>query len=736
MAVECPDRLLRIVARGSRRIPILICALMLQGGCDSSTSKDEGDGQLAVLVHNGDGPPSADRKVQPSASRRTRSERISAVWLDVQRVEVCGDTPCRTVGGPRVIELMALAEGRSELLGTVDLPPGGVHQVRLVLGSSNGVMVDGEAHELKVPSGMQSGLKFVGDWSVSAGQRTVLVVDFDPIESIVLAPGQGYILKPVVKIHDAAVPTGSVETVVLSESGGQLRVGDSLVLEVPPGAVSSNTVLWAQEIKAPAPTSTFILGPDGTQFHVPATIRLRFDATLLPAGVAPTDLVVLQDGQPIPTEVYPDEATLVAQVFHFSEYKAGTLQGPIVVANPPAPTPPGTLSMEESDPRVEVRGPPGYWHTAPIGSSNAMSWTYNNDAAHGVENYRIYHFTGVPPGRWEFQAFIPRDKANTRNACYEIQVPGAPARAVLVDQSPIFDAWAHLATVDIVAPGFADIALSDLTGEPWARYWVGFDQVRLVPKALDVPLDLGTRRCTTKVFRTDGPAPGQVRLMTDVRLPYRPWFLVVEGSTEQEALVDVVVFTGEAANVLRALTADGYKVTLALLAAMQLDGIIAAALASEGDIVEFIERVQQTGASGLALETILDDITGRWGEPLALLSQTLLAAWQANNVSEVIASSSGDVYVILSKYPRFQLATSRSYPSGWVFAADDLSTTTLSLIGPSKAVHFASADEAERNPDGFTLGKANTIWAFPVTMRVPVPNNYSYRWFNSTWVAP
>lgn len=99
-----------------------------------------------------------------------------------------------------VYNLLELTNGLDTLLGTADLPAGKISQVRLVLGSENTIMDDGQIYELKTPSAQQSGLKVKVNADLVEGITYTILLDFDVARSVVKtgAPDK-YILKPVVR---------------------------------------------------------------------------------------------------------------------------------------------------------------------------------------------------------------------------------------------------------------------------------------------------------------------------------------------------------------------------------------------------------------------------------------------------------------------------------------------------------------------------------------------------------
>jgi hypothetical protein len=108
-------------------------------------------------------------------------------------------------------DLLELRNGVFTNLATALVPAGQYTQVRLLLGEGSNVVVDGVTHPLKVPSGMQSGYKIIGDFEVPSGGQVDLTLDFDAARSIVVTGSDNYLLKPTVRmIVNAVVTTGQI----------------------------------------------------------------------------------------------------------------------------------------------------------------------------------------------------------------------------------------------------------------------------------------------------------------------------------------------------------------------------------------------------------------------------------------------------------------------------------------------------------------------------------------------
>ncbi len=156
---------------GSLAIGLAVVA----GACSESSPTSAGGttGQVSVLLTD-----------SPIANVQSAEVWISKVYL------IAGDS----TGGrftiestPDSFDLLSLQGGVTALLGTMTIPVGDYTQLRLVVDSAVLTLKapltfsDGSTTKsLKVPSGMQTGIKAVFDTAVHiAPGQTILVVDFD-----------------------------------------------------------------------------------------------------------------------------------------------------------------------------------------------------------------------------------------------------------------------------------------------------------------------------------------------------------------------------------------------------------------------------------------------------------------------------------------------------------------------------------------------------------------------------
>ncbi|MBU4316674.1 MAG: DUF4382 domain-containing protein [Proteobacteria bacterium] len=168
-------------------------------------------------------------------------ESYKAVYVTVKEVAVCQETEdedpeWRTVATlNKTYNLLTLVHGVTAALGESELEAGTYNQMRLILGnqpdnttnilgnihpqSMPQYLIDGNnvVHELKVPSGYNSGIKLVHPFEIEDGKTTDLILDFDVTRSIHLAgkieKNGKYILRPTIKIigtYNRAIVTGMV----------------------------------------------------------------------------------------------------------------------------------------------------------------------------------------------------------------------------------------------------------------------------------------------------------------------------------------------------------------------------------------------------------------------------------------------------------------------------------------------------------------------------------------------
>jgi hypothetical protein len=178
------------------------------------------------------------------------TDQYKAVYVTFDAIEVhfsdAADDSWETLTNlnfPITINLLDLMNGVRTELGIATLHTGHITQMRLKLTeqpqpghlnifnqldpTGNYVITsDNLIHELKIPSGFQSGLKINIDADINANETTEVLLDFDASKSIVVTGSEKYILKPVIKATTTlgAIVSGTVTSNALPVPGALVSV--------------------------------------------------------------------------------------------------------------------------------------------------------------------------------------------------------------------------------------------------------------------------------------------------------------------------------------------------------------------------------------------------------------------------------------------------------------------------------------------------------------------------------
>ncbi|HWP82093.1 MAG TPA: DUF4382 domain-containing protein [Bacteroidota bacterium] len=167
--------------------------------------------------------------------------RYDAVNIAVTRVEVhradadTGSGWTVVSSAPALYDLLKLRNGASALLGGARLEAGEYTQIRLIIGQGSNVVVNGVTHPLTIPSGVQSGLKLVHQFTIEPEELYELTLDFDAERSIVVTGSNQYLLRPTIRVQ-ANVISGSISGTVLPLTANaivQTTVGTDTVTAYP-----------------------------------------------------------------------------------------------------------------------------------------------------------------------------------------------------------------------------------------------------------------------------------------------------------------------------------------------------------------------------------------------------------------------------------------------------------------------------------------------------------------------
>lgn len=171
----------------------------LTAGFVSCSSDDDSagseDGKARVAIKLTDAPGDYERvmvEVEDVMIKTTAEGSDEEGWVSLEGVNT------------GVIDLLSLTGGVTELLVDAELEAGYLHQIRLVLGDNNTIVVnnEGEEHEyaLKTPSAEQSGLKVMVGQELEANAEYTFILDFDVDKSVVATGAGTYNLKPVIRM--------------------------------------------------------------------------------------------------------------------------------------------------------------------------------------------------------------------------------------------------------------------------------------------------------------------------------------------------------------------------------------------------------------------------------------------------------------------------------------------------------------------------------------------------------
>jgi len=145
---------------------------------------------------------------------------LDSVIICVTRVEVHKAGSDSTSGwfvindSTRYFDLLLLTNGASAILGDTSLAPGKYTQIRLIIGDGCYVIDQGVKHDLEIPSGSQSGLKLIHQFTIEAGKLYELLLDFNVEKSIIITGNGKYKLKPTIRVMPVVI-SGSISGQVL-----------------------------------------------------------------------------------------------------------------------------------------------------------------------------------------------------------------------------------------------------------------------------------------------------------------------------------------------------------------------------------------------------------------------------------------------------------------------------------------------------------------------------------------
>ncbi len=240
-------------------------AFALITGCNSTS------GNATMSVHLVDGP----------------SLEYSALNLHIVKVEISKDGEgWITLGTPDVtVNLLSLTGGVDEtLVDGASIPAGTYGQMRLILGDGNTITTPDGTFPLKVPSGLQTGVKLPVNFVVAPDTTKDVFIDFDAHRSVFVheaGASQQYILRPVVRAYDKVV-TGAVKGVLTDAATAAPLAGVEVMAET----LDTSGNATVQRTATTATDGSYVLDllPVGGSYWVVAQPRVA--STAYQAGAA------------------------------------------------------------------------------------------------------------------------------------------------------------------------------------------------------------------------------------------------------------------------------------------------------------------------------------------------------------------------------------------------------------------------------------------------------------------
>lgn len=135
--------------------------------------------------------------------------RIDMTVLETQIIDI-NDKKTTISSESHSFNLLEVTKNNPVVLSHTRIAPGTYKQIRLILDSNTTItLTDGTTHPLNVPSGEITGIKIDGVFDIPSGLLYTLDIDLDPGHSVHYAPGNGYMLKPVIELTGSHINSGN-----------------------------------------------------------------------------------------------------------------------------------------------------------------------------------------------------------------------------------------------------------------------------------------------------------------------------------------------------------------------------------------------------------------------------------------------------------------------------------------------------------------------------------------------
>lgn len=182
-------------------IGCIIVSLLFLGSCSENIkSPSNGEGRLKIFMT--DSPADYDE-----------------VNIVVERVEVhhagAGTEGWFIINNQTAVyNLLELRNGASVVLGENFLEAGHYTQIRLIIGEGSNIVIDGQTYPLEIPSGTQTGVKLIHQFTIEPNITYELMLDFEVEKSVVVTGNGKFLLKPTIRVIPVAM-SGSISGFIL-----------------------------------------------------------------------------------------------------------------------------------------------------------------------------------------------------------------------------------------------------------------------------------------------------------------------------------------------------------------------------------------------------------------------------------------------------------------------------------------------------------------------------------------
>ena len=170
---------------------VLIVLALITCSNDQILNDNNGTTQFQVRIHD---------EPFKSSGKTVTELNITVIKVDIVKAGTGEIINC-PITEEKEMNILEISKSNPVVLSDVSVPSGDYEQLRLVIKNNATIVVDDVSYDIKIPSGEQSGVKLDGNFSIR-GKFIRLDLDFIPEESVIYNKGQGYILKPVIKISD------------------------------------------------------------------------------------------------------------------------------------------------------------------------------------------------------------------------------------------------------------------------------------------------------------------------------------------------------------------------------------------------------------------------------------------------------------------------------------------------------------------------------------------------------